>query len=76
MAGMDISPGNMKYKIYLKNISHAYEHLVCILGPDAAEQLKDVEKWNDVHPECTLVGAAVALDTGGMSSLNLYYQLD
>lgn len=76
MAGMDISPNDIKYKIYLKNICHAYENLVCILGSEAAEQLKNVEKWNVVHPECTLAGAAVALDTGGTSSLNLYYQLD
>ncbi|MGN1267014.1 MAG: hypothetical protein ACI4UH_03655 [Dorea sp.] len=76
MAGMDIFEKKTKYKIYLKNIKDAYEFLPYIVGIDAREHLQSIACWNDNHKECRLAGAAVALNTEKVSSVNLYFHLD
>lgn len=76
MAGMDLSLEECKYKIYLKEIKEAYRYLPEILGGYFEKQLKNIGCWNEMHKECRLAGAAVAMDSKGKSSLNLYYHVD
>lgn len=76
MAGMDISPEKIKYKIYLKNLERAYEYLLYIVGDDAKCHLHRIKEWNDRHGECRLAGIALALDSENVSSVNFYYHVD
>lgn len=73
MAGMDISEEKVKYKIYLKNINHAYEFLMQVEEEEMKGHLHHIKGWNENHPECSLVGVALALDTENVSSVNLYF---
>ena len=76
MGGMDISKEKVKYKIYLKNIQNAYEFLPHICGEEARKKLEEICVWNKAHNECKMAGIAMALDSEGESSMNIYYYVD
>lgn len=76
MAGMDLSDSKVKYKLYLKDIRHVYDLLPTIAGQYAEEPMERIACWNEKYPQCRPAGAAFALDTENIASLNLYYHMD
>ena len=76
MAGMDLSAGGVKYKLYLKDIQHIYDRLPAIAGQYTEGPMRDIARWNEKYPQCRPAGIAFALDSKNTPSLNLYYHVD
>ena len=74
MIGLDIKNNcYRKYKIYIKIPSDAYEKLSEALDGNLGNQVIELEKWHQTHPEFEFNGMAICLDTEGVLSLNAYY---
>lgn len=73
-ACIDYSPDKTKYKIYVRDIRDAWRYLPDVTGKYIVGQLERIRKWNGKYSSLKLSGVALALDSGGVPSLNLYFR--